>query len=246
MKILLVNPNTTQAVTDRIAGVARAVARPGTTIDAVTAAFGATVITTRAEDALAGHAALETVARHFSDHDAVIVGASWDTALAGLRELLDVPVVGFTESAMTIATLVGERFGLITVGDRAGLAHARMADASGFDTRFVGCEEITIDYADILNNPDAAIRQVIEAANRLVHQHGAEAVIPTGAVFAGLHTRIQSEVPVPVLDATTCAVQLAELLARMNLPKATHGSRAKPPPRLTKGLSETLTRFFAR
>jgi allantoin racemase len=46
MRILLANPNTTQAVTDTIAAAARAVAGPGTEIVPVTARFGAAVIGT--------------------------------------------------------------------------------------------------------------------------------------------------------------------------------------------------------
>lgn len=243
MKILIVNPNTTQAVTDRIAGVARAAASAGTTIECVTATFGATVITSRAEDALAGHAALDAAAKHFDGHDAVILGASWDTALAGLRELLPVPVTGFTESAMTIATLVGDRFGLVTVDDRAAESHRRIIESTGLAGRFTGTANVAMEYVSILSDPDTAVAQATEAALRLVAQR-AEAIIPTGAVFAGLHTRIQANVPVPVLDPTTCAVQLAEALARMKIPKATAGSRSKPPARTTRDVSEALARLF--
>ena len=40
MRLLLANPNTSQAVTERIAAVARSAASAGTTIHAVTAAAG--------------------------------------------------------------------------------------------------------------------------------------------------------------------------------------------------------------
>jgi Asp/Glu/hydantoin racemase len=124
-RILVVNPNTTQAVTDRIAVVGRTAASADTTLDFVTAPFGPAVISSRAEDALAGHGALEAVATHYDGHDAVILGASWDTALAGLRELMPVPVVGFTEAAITVATQIAERFALVTVGPRAASGHRR-------------------------------------------------------------------------------------------------------------------------
>ena len=88
------------------------------------------MISARAEDALAGHGALEAVATHYDGHDAVILGASWDTALAGLRELMPVPVVGFTESAITIATQFAERFALVTVGPRAASGHRRIVPPS--------------------------------------------------------------------------------------------------------------------
>ena len=52
MKILLINANTTPAVTERIAGEARRIAAPGTEVLPVTSTFGAPIIGTRAEMAL--------------------------------------------------------------------------------------------------------------------------------------------------------------------------------------------------
>ena len=167
MRILVVNPNTTQAVTDRIAAVGRAAATAGTTLDFVTAPFGPAVISSRAEDALAGHGALEAVATHYDGHDAVILGASWDTALAGLRELMPVPCVGFTESAITVATQIAERFALVTVGPRAASGHRRIVAECGLLGRLAGIGEIDIDYAAILDGPQAAV-----AGGRSRRTHG--------------------------------------------------------------------------
>jgi allantoin racemase len=245
MRILVVNPNTTQAVTDRIAVVGRTAASADTTLDFVTAPFGPAVISSRAEDALAGHGALEAVATHYDGHDAVILGASWDTALAGLRELMPVPVVGFTEAAITVATQIAERFALVTVGPRAASGHRRIVAECGLLGRLAGIGEIDIDYVAILDDPQAAVQAVAAAARTVVERDGAEAIIPTGAVFAGLHRDIERLLPVPVLDATSCAVQLAECLVRLAPMKATTGSRSRPPARTINGLSPALARLFA-
>jgi allantoin racemase len=244
MRLLVVNPNTTQAVTDKVAAVARAAASPGTTLDFATAAFGPAVISSRAEDALAGHGALEAVAAHYAGHDAVILGASWDTALAGLRELLPVPVTGFTESANTVATQLAERFALVTVGARAASGHRRIVAECGLGSRLAGIGEVDIDYVAILDDPQAAIEAVARAARPLVEREGAEAIIPTGAVFAGLHREIQRHLPVPVLDAASCAVQLAECLVRLAPMKPEAGSRSRPPARAVHGVSAALARLF--
>ena len=52
MNILVINGNTTQAITDRVAATARAVCASGTTINAVTAETGPRVIATRTENLL--------------------------------------------------------------------------------------------------------------------------------------------------------------------------------------------------
>ncbi|MFM9981615.1 MAG: aspartate/glutamate racemase family protein, partial [Burkholderiales bacterium] len=88
MKILVINPNLTQAVTDAVAAVARKYAAPGSEILAVTGEFGPQVIGSRAENAIAHHGVLDLAARHHAGCDAVVLGVSLDTGLLALRELL--------------------------------------------------------------------------------------------------------------------------------------------------------------
>jgi allantoin racemase len=98
VKLLVVNGNTTDAITARIAAAARGAAGAGTEIVAVTAGFGARVVGTRAEDVIAAHAVLETAARHHAGCDAVVVAISSDAGLAAARELLPIPVIGIRPS----------------------------------------------------------------------------------------------------------------------------------------------------
>ena len=72
MKLLLVNGNTTQAVTDLVVAEATRCAAPGTAITGVTARFGVTIVSTEAEEEIAGHAVLDALAAHFAGHDAAI------------------------------------------------------------------------------------------------------------------------------------------------------------------------------
>ena len=116
MKLLLVNGNTTQAVTDRVVAEATRCAAPGTAITGVTARFGVSIVSTEAEEEIAGHAVLDALAANFAGHDAVILAISFDTALLGARQILPVPVLGMTESSLMTACLLGRRFGLISFG----------------------------------------------------------------------------------------------------------------------------------
>ena len=61
MRLLLINGNTSQSITDRCAAAARAAAGPGTEIVPVTAKRGPKIIGTRAENALAA-AAVDRIA----------------------------------------------------------------------------------------------------------------------------------------------------------------------------------------
>ena len=67
MKLLLVNGNTTQAVTDRVVAEATRCAAPGTAIAGVTARLGVSIVSTEAEEEeIAGHAVLDAVAHQVS------------------------------------------------------------------------------------------------------------------------------------------------------------------------------------
>src|ERR1700722_1942415 len=83
MRLQIINPDTTQAVTDRVLQEARRYGRADTDITditAVTAAFGVAVVSTQAELVIAAHAALDLLAAYAPGHDAAIVAISFDAS----------------------------------------------------------------------------------------------------------------------------------------------------------------------
>lgn len=141
MRLLVANANTTEAITETCAAVARAAAAPGTEIIGATPRFGPSVIATRVENIIAGHALLEALAEHAGRVDAVLLAVSFDTALDAARQMMPCPVLGMTEAAALTACMMGGRFGLITFGNvepyRELIAHhglsARLAALAGLD-----------------------------------------------------------------------------------------------------------------
>ena len=113
MRLLIVNPNTTQAITGLLAQTARSLASPGTAIKAVTGAFGAQVIASRMEMTIGDYAAFDLAARESGDCDAVIIGASIDSGLRAVRQMFPGPVIGLTEAALHVACMTAGRFGLV-------------------------------------------------------------------------------------------------------------------------------------
>jgi len=88
MRLLVANANTTAAITETCAAVARAAAAPGTEIIGATPRFGPSVIATRVENVIAGHALLEVLAEHAGSVDAVLLAVSFDTALDAARQMM--------------------------------------------------------------------------------------------------------------------------------------------------------------
>ncbi len=246
MRILLLNANTTPAVTERIAAEARRVAAPGTEVLPVTGTFGAPIIGSRAEMAVAEHAALDLLARHGAGVDAVLIGVSFDVGLRALREIAAVPVVGMTEAACLVACTLGGRFGIVTYGARSAVILREIVAGYGLATRLAGVHGIDASPADMLKDPDALHAQIAGAACSLIELDGAEAVILAGAVMAGLPPLLQQQVPCPLVEGVASGIGLAELLVRLAPAKARHGSFAALGERAADGLGPELTALLGR
>ena len=249
MKILIVNGNTSEEVTSRLEAEAKASASEGTSIVVVSAGFGARVIGSRSENAIAQHAVLDSVATHSEGVDAIVVAVSLDTALGAVRESSPVPVVGMTEASLLTACMLGDRLGLITFDNRLAPVYEGLVKSYGLSSRLAGIKivEMSLMAAASAGSTDALDAALQNAAEALVHDDRAEAIVAVGAVAAGAPRRLKSSVPVPILDGISCGVLQAEMLVRLSPKKATLGSYAFPlvsePP---QGVNSALARFLSK
>jgi allantoin racemase len=244
MKLLLVNANTSEFVTDKVRAAARAAAAATTYVDAVTGRFGARVIATRTELAIAEHATLDLLAEHAPGHDAVLIAVSYDVALWAAREMLSVPVLGITEAALLTACMLGTRIGVIVFGSRVLPIYQERVLQYGLASRVAGWRAIDSNAPYAAGDQSQADALVLAAAHELVAQAGAEVIVLAGAVMADVPARLQSRVAVPLLEGVACGVRLAETLVSLAPAKASVGSLAALPPREVTGLSPALTARF--
>jgi allantoin racemase len=224
MKILIVNGNTTEAVTQTVAKVAR-LAVPGAEISGITASFGADLIASRADVAIAEHATLAALARSYLGFDAALIAVSMDTGLRAARQTLPIPVIGMTEAALHMACFLGSRFGLVTFDFRCTALYRELVEANGLIGRLAEIEVIDSSFADVYGNTRAFENKIADAATVLISR-GAEVIILCGAAVAGVAARVESRVPVPILDGIVCGVLQAEALGRLKARKPSAGSYA--------------------
>jgi allantoin racemase len=240
MRILVVNANTTEAITEACVAAARSAAAPGTTIIGATPAFGPAVISTRAENAIAAHALLATLAEHAGQVDAAILAVSHDTALEAARQLMPCPVIGMTEAACLTACLLGGQFGVLTLGQAR--PYEELVGRHGLATRCGEVRGLPLTPQDALRDPVAARALVLEGAAAMAAR--CDSVVLAGAALAGMAAELQDRALVPLLDGIVCAVRLAESLVPMRLPKPRTGSYAAPAGREALGLSPALMRLL--
>jgi Asp/Glu/hydantoin racemase len=214
-RILVLNGNTTQAVTDRIAEAARAAAPPGVEVIAATAPYGLPLIVTRADWLLSGPPILEALAARRGSYDAAVIAVFGDPALAAAKELLDVPVLGISEAAFHAASMLGRRFGIVSFTTALRPMFEDCLDQHGLRSRCAGFRMGSPDAGYPAGFGPAEKSTLLDLVRASIEQDGAEAVILAGGPLAGLAAVLQPEVAVPLVDGTVAAVRLAAALAGM-------------------------------
>jgi allantoin racemase len=122
--------------------------------------------------------------------------------------------------------------------------YLELVTAYGLADRIAGWRTLESSAAYQRGAHDALDDELVAAACDLVERDGAETVLLTGAVMAGVPARLQARVPVPLIDGLACAVAQAELLHRLGHPKPRAGSYAPPAGRELLNVEDAIARAF--
>jgi Asp/Glu/hydantoin racemase len=215
MRLLIVNPNTSDGVTSRIAAAATAVARPEDQFTTVSAASGPPLIVTEADAAEAEAGVLEAVARHEGDVDGIVLASFGDTGAEALRSLHEgLPVLGIAEAAFEAARRIGGAFSIVSFAPEVADSFRRMAERHCMSDRLHRIatlpEPLAHDPADIADALFAPLRDLCLSCAA----EGVNCLILGGGPLAGLADRIGPDCPIPVIDGTQAAIdQLRRRLA---------------------------------
>ena len=240
VRILLLNPNTTESVTDLLVAAAEKVVAPGTVLIPVTATRGVPFIATRAEAQIGGVVALELLAEHNSNVDAAIIAAFGDPGLFGARELFDIPIVGMAEAAMLSACMLGRRFAIVTFSSSLGAWYEDCVDMHGLTVRCAGIRVLDTGFHSLSEVQSENEELLVDLVCRTVTETEADVVILGGAPLAGLAAKVKHRIPVPLVDQVQAAVKQAEALVALQVRKATTGTFRRPPAKATTGLPAAL------
>lgn len=240
MRLLIVNPNTSEDVTLRMLEAARAAAGPGVELLTTTAPRGLPYISSRAEAQIGGAIALEMLAEAEPGLDAAILAAFGDPGLFGAKELFDFPVVGVSEAAMLTACLLGGRFLIVTFTPALSAWFRDCVAMHGLEARCAGVAALDRPFDALGEVQDRHGQALIAFAATEARARDAASVIFGGAPLAGLAARARDALAVPVVDPIAAAVKQAEALVTLRPKKATEGSFRRPASKPSSGLSEPL------
>ena len=229
MRILVVNVNTTETMTQGIAVSARKAAAPGTEIVALTPRFGAESVEGNFESYLAAVGVMDAVMRHDQPFDAVIQAGYGEHGREGLQELLEVPVVDITEAAASTAMFLGHKYSVVTTLDRAVPMIEDRLKLAGLYDRCASVRASGMAVLELETQPERAVETIVEQAAAAVTQDHAEVICLGCGGMAELEAKVRARTGVPVVDGVAAAVTIAESLVRLGL--RTSKVRTYAPPR---------------
>jgi allantoin racemase len=231
VRILVVNPNTSEEMTRDIGEAARRYAQAGTDIDVTSPAFGPRSIEGHYEEEVAAVAMLETIRERAADYDGVVIACYGDPGLYAARELSPVPVVGIAEASMLMACNVAHSFSIVTVLPRVKPLLHDVVRRVGLESRCASIRTTPLSVLDCERDPTAAQREIVLAARAAVAEDGAEAICLGCAGMGPLDKAVQAEVGVPVLDGVACGVKMLEGLLDYGLTTSRVAAFRAPEPK---------------
>ena len=242
MRILVVNPNTTVSMTQKIGAAARAVALPGVEIIAVNPDFGPPSSEGYYDEVFCIPGIIAEMDRAGAV-DATVIACFDDTGLDAARSFSPAPVIGIGEAAFHFAGLIASKFTVVTTLARSIGAIEHNLLKYGLASRCARVRASDVAVLD-LERPGSHARGKIEREIELaVREDGAEAIVLGCAGMTDLAKDLSQMAGVPVLDGVGCAVILAEGLARLGLRTSKINNYSAPRPKKYVG---TFNQFSPR
>lgn len=227
MKLLLINPNTSAAMTQGIGEAARAVAAPGTEVLAVHPSFGPASIEGHFDDVF-GAAGVAEQLRLAPAHDAVVIACFGDPGLDAARELTRAPVLGIAEAAFHAASFLATGFSVVTTMTRTCVIAERLVQRYGFERSCRGIHGTDIPVLDLESCGEDTVARIEAASRDALARDRSGAIVLGCAGMATLTAQLQQRLGVPVIDGVAVAVKFAEALAALGLTTSKQGDYAPP------------------
>ena len=208
-RILVINPNSTDAVTDAIdLAVEPLRIVGGPEIDCVTLRQGPPGVESQSD----ADAIIAPLCRVIRDADqettAFVIACFSDPGLFSARETTAKPVLGIAECGILTALTLGHRFGVISILARSVPRHLRYIAAMGVGQRLAADLPIGLGVTQ-LSDASSTLGRMIDVGRRLRDEHGADVLVMGCAGMARYRADLEESVQIPVVEPTQAAVAMA-------------------------------------
>jgi allantoin racemase len=218
--ILVINPNSTEAVTRGIDAACAPLRIPGgPSIKTATLKEGPPGIETQQHvDNLVPHL-IRFVSQNEKQHDAFVIACYSDPGIHSVREVTRKPVLGIQECGILTALTLGPKFGVLAILQSSIPRHMRYMAGLGVMDRLAGELPVGLPVVE-LSNEQKTFGRMVEVGKALRDRHGADVLVMGCAGMARYRDGLQQEIGLPVVEPTQAAVSMAIGRVQLNWEKA--------------------------
>jgi Asp/Glu/hydantoin racemase len=207
--LFVINPNSSETVTDGIAKAVAPLRGMGAPITCLTLAEGPPGIESQAQADLTIAPMLDLTARLEPEAAAYVIACFGDPGVHALRDRTAKPVLGIQEAAIATALTLGQRFGILAILPASIPRHLRSLGAMGVIDRLAGDRALGLGVAD-LADPATTEARMIDIGRALRDRDGAEVLILGCAGMAQYRVTLEQALQIPVIDPCQAAVAMAQ------------------------------------
>lgn len=216
VRILFINPNSTQSMTDKVLEAALLVAPSEATVTAITSTHGPASIQGREDGVLASKALLPLFDELLTqDYDAFVIACFDDTALPELQARTAKPVVGIGQAGFHACMLLGMPFSVVTtlaVSVPVIEENIQRYGAAEFCRKVRASEVAVLELEEPGSDAEARISAEIGLA---LQQDAASAIVLGCAGMSDLADRLADQHQVRVIDGVRAATGFANALVHL-------------------------------
>ncbi|MDX1414628.1 MAG: aspartate/glutamate racemase family protein [Candidatus Promineifilaceae bacterium] len=238
MRVLLINPNTSEEFTKRVQKIADHYSSSETTAFAVNPRSGPKSIESVYDELLSSLGTLECALENLDDVDGIVIACYSDhPTIYALREITDKPVLGIAEASMYVACMLGYKFSVVTTNEEwepllwDAVSHYGLKDRCA-SVRSTRMPVLTLESASL----EETYQLILQTARKAINEDDAEVICLGCAGMAGLDKRLQKELGVPVIDGVVSALKLLEGLLGYGVSTSKRRVYAHPQHKSVRGL----------
>ena len=211
MRILVINPNSSEHMTEHIRAEVLRIKRDDTEVNVIANAGAPAAIESARDVALAVPPLLEHVKQANEEaYDAIVLACFSDPGLQAAREVSDILVLGIEETTLHVAAMLGHKFTILTPLAKRIPAKEREVRAYGLESALTSVRSLDLSVSETDADPEATKKRILEVARLARDEDGAEVIVLGCAGMVGYAKDAEQELGLVVLDPTSVAFKIAE------------------------------------
>lgn len=208
-KLLVINPNSSHKMTADIKSTVEKCTPRDTKIDVVCLENSPEVLESFIDYTLAGANVIEYIRKNKveSKYDGILLACFGDPGLYALKELLNIPVLGIAEAAISASLLLGFKYSIVAAVSKARAMMESLVKSYGLEGRLASVEALDVDICTFIEQEQLLYDAALSCGHQAIAK-GAEVLILGCAGMTILDKKIAKELGIPVVDPVSAGLHM--------------------------------------